>query len=614
MGDRGGARLRRYQCVVRLVLGLCILMAAPAASAWLWAVMPSGLLEIHYINVQQGSSILVIGPDGTTVLIEAGNNGKGSSEVIPYLESIGLVPQDGLDYTIAGHLDADHVGGFDEVFEAGYDVRVKNYFNGSSHPTLTAADYKAACAATAAGGPEKVPLGQVIGLGGGATLTVVAVAGEVIGFGHVQGAENNENDLTVAALIRFGSFDYLWASDLGGGDEDEACTGRSTNQVNLETPLAQALTSGGTAPVLSADGVDVLHVNHHGGESSTNSDWMNLLRPEVAIISVGAGQGGNFHHPRQAVVESVLGALAPCITAPPALVLQTEEGAPLGSNTSFAAYSVGDIKVTSDGLNSYRIEATGAVSQGPDERALVRLPRVVSLKTHELYFAHFGNGDGTSSDMVLANPSSTATVSGAVQFLSDDGLPLAVGIKTAAEPGLPQTVPLLMSEVRSSVDFSVAPLGSATMSTDGMGELVAGAAIVTSDGRLGGVIHFTVPETGTAVVGAGELLDGFITPVRRKEGAVNTGIAVHNGGIIPVALRLELRSREGQEMASSSIPEFAAGAHLARFIGELFPNVDSLDLDGTLVVRVEGGKVAATVLVLGPEAGQFASLPVIPLR
>ena len=102
--------------------------------------------------------------------------------------------------------------------------------------------------------------------------------------------------------------------------------------------------------------------------------------------------------------------------------------------------------------------------------------------------------------------------------------------------------------------------------------------------------------------------------MRRKEGAINTGIAVHNSGIIPVALGLELRTREGQEIASSSIPEFAAGGHLARFIDELFPNVDSRDLDGTLVVRVESGRVAATVLVLGPEAGQFASLPVIPLQ
>ncbi len=90
--------------------------------------------------------------------------------------------------------------------------------------------------------------------------------------------------------------------------------------------------------------------------------------------------------------------------------------------------------------------------------------------------------------------------------------------------------------------------------------------------------------------------------MRRKEGAINTGIALHNSGITPLALRLELRTREGQEIATSSIAEFAAGAHLARFIDELFPNVDSPDLDGTLVVHVEAGRVAATVLVLSPTA------------
>ena len=100
-----------------------------ASAAALRAFTPSGLLEIHQINVQQGESALVIGPDGTTVLLDAGNNGKGS-RIVSYFQSLGLDPEDGLDYTIAGHMDADHVGGFDEVFQSGYDVLVENWYNG----------------------------------------------------------------------------------------------------------------------------------------------------------------------------------------------------------------------------------------------------------------------------------------------------------------------------------------------------------------------------------------------------------------------------------------------------------------------------------------------------
>ncbi len=68
-------------------------------------------LQIHYINVGWGGSVLVIGPDGTTVLMEAGNTGDGTNEVVPYLQSIGILPANGLDYTIVGHQHCDHLGG-----------------------------------------------------------------------------------------------------------------------------------------------------------------------------------------------------------------------------------------------------------------------------------------------------------------------------------------------------------------------------------------------------------------------------------------------------------------------------------------------------------------------
>jgi hypothetical protein len=170
--------------------------------------------------------------------------------------------------------------------------------------------------------------------------------------------------------VQHGGFDYITAGDLGGGEwsVDRNCTGRTTGQVNVETPLALSLLPGGGAALLSADGVEVLDVNHHGSESSTNHEWMNLLTPRVAVINVGAGQGSTYHHPRKDVVEQVLMAQAACITAAPALVLQTEEGQPTGTNTSFAGYCSGDVVVKTSGSGTFEVSATGAVSQGPDER------------------------------------------------------------------------------------------------------------------------------------------------------------------------------------------------------------------------------------------------------
>ncbi len=124
----------------------------------------------------------------------------------------------------------------------------------------------------------------------------------------------------------------------------------------------------------------MLHVNHHGSESSTNSNWMNLSRPSVALISTGAGQSSSFQLPRVDVVEHVLLAQSTaCVDAPACLVLQTEEGSPAGSLTSFAGFCVGDIVVSTDGSQTFTVSANGQVTQGPNEVAAAGLPTTVGL-------------------------------------------------------------------------------------------------------------------------------------------------------------------------------------------------------------------------------------------
>jgi len=218
-----------------------------------------------------------------------------------------------------------------------------------------------------------MPLGQVIDLGEGARAIAVAVGGAILGNDPPPYTPStlSDNDQSIALLIQYNGFDYITAGDLGGGQwsADNACTGRSTTQKNMESPLATSLMPGGGAGLLTASGIEVLHVNHHGSESSTNHEWMNLLTPAVAVIHVGAGQG-SFEHPRKDVVENVLLAGGPCITAPPALVLQTEEGAPIGSKTSLAGFTAGDLVIKVKEPGKFEVSGTGAVSQGPDERIL----------------------------------------------------------------------------------------------------------------------------------------------------------------------------------------------------------------------------------------------------
>lgn len=362
-------------------------------------------LEIHYINVGWGGSVLVKGPDGTTVLLEAGNTGKGTQYVVPYLKSIGIQPANGLDYMIGGHQHCDHIGGLDEVINAGYNVRVKHYSNGSSYTSSCVDQWNAAAAGTTAGAPVAMPVGAVISLGNGATMTCVARSGSIIGGGSV--SVSDENDKSIALLIQYGGFDYLWASDLGGGSD--SCTGRSTSQGDVETSIITAISPGGAYPMVTAGGIDLLHVNHHGSESSTNPTYFNMADPAVAIVGVGDGETTGWDLPRIDVVEHVLLAQSSsCVTAPPTLVLQTEEGNPAGSLTSKAGYCVGNIRISTDGANLFTVSADGGVHQGPNEVSAAVLPRSFTLD----------NGapvpDSTPPATSVTAPANGATVSGSV--------------------------------------------------------------------------------------------------------------------------------------------------------------------------------------------------------
>jgi beta-lactamase superfamily II metal-dependent hydrolase len=378
---------------VLAVFALALLITLPLAAQQ---------LEIHYIDVGWGGAVFIKGPDGTKVLLEAGNTGKGTQYVVPYLQSIGATPAGGLDYMIGGHQHCDHIGGLDEVINAGYNVHVKQYYNGSSYSSSCADGWTAAAATTTAGAPIAMPVGTVIALGNGAKITCVARNGSIIGGGSV--AVTDENDRSIALLIQYGGFDYLWASDLGGGSD--SCTGRSTAQLDVETSVINAISPGGAFPLITAGGIDLLHVNHHGSESSTNPTYFNKANPAVAIIGVGDGESSGWDLPRIDVVEHVLGAQSTaCVTAPPTVVLQTEEGNPIGSLASHAGFCVGNIKITTDGLNLFTVSADGAVHLGANELAASGLPRSFTLD------AVGGGGDTTPPTTSITAPANGATVS-----------------------------------------------------------------------------------------------------------------------------------------------------------------------------------------------------------
>ena len=83
--------------------------AAPAPST-----ASAGTLKMHFIDVGQGDSELLQLPNGSTMLIDAGTADEGPV-VVSYLKSQNVKT---IDYLVATHPDADHIGGMEDVIQS----------------------------------------------------------------------------------------------------------------------------------------------------------------------------------------------------------------------------------------------------------------------------------------------------------------------------------------------------------------------------------------------------------------------------------------------------------------------------------------------------------------
>lgn len=370
----------------------------------------AGDLTIHAINVGWGSAVLVEGPTGKHMLLDSGNVGEGTAAVGPYLRAEGVTS---LDVIVLSHNHQDHAGGLSEIASMGFTAPV-NYYNGSTGGSSTALNWESSVGAIA------ITPGVVIDLGGGATATCIAANGRVIGQTTNYSA-GDENDNSVALLIQYGGFKYIWEGDLGGAaDAEDTCSGRTTSQVDVEVPMIRAILPGGSHPLIPAQSVDVIHVGHHGSMSSTHPVYVNLTEPQVALINTGHGQSSTWALPYTATVDHVLlGGVTGCAGVPAPLVLQTEDGDQNYNNKrSTSGYAVNNIKVRTDGTHFWVScnDDDGVVPYiAADDLTTERANAGIPLGTEREFTVHGGGSTANTVTASITAPSAdTSVASGTV--------------------------------------------------------------------------------------------------------------------------------------------------------------------------------------------------------
>jgi len=239
-------------------------------------------LKIYCIDVNTGSSTLIVSPTNKYVLIDAGMTNYGTSTVYPFLQNLDITH---LDYTIATHYHEDHIGGTDEViyalsgFGSNDSILGWCYDRGDSSPpsNLIYTGY-----ASATGSKRRViGLGETLNLGGGAFMFCIARNGHVMNGTGVT-SSSGENYRSCAFILVYNNFRFYIGGDLTGnpvaGDPD------------VETKAA----------VVTGD-VNIYIANHHGGRNSSTAVFLDSLRPEVGIFSQGTIPSNNGHPHQEAI-------------------------------------------------------------------------------------------------------------------------------------------------------------------------------------------------------------------------------------------------------------------------------------------------------------------------
>lgn len=215
-------------------------------------------LRVHYIDVGQGDCIYIELPEGKSMLIDAGTNDSVDT-VCDYISNTG---EDTLDYVVATHPHADHIGGMDGVvarFDIGTfympDVQSDTRTFESMLDSLEASDARV----------EVAKAGVVMCNEDNLTIQILS---------PTQARYEDLNNYSSVVKLTYGETDFLFT-----GDAEKYAEKKIVADVSA----------------------DVLKVGHHGSDTSTGEEFLNRVNPAYAIIS--SGEDNEYGHPHREVVE-----------------------------------------------------------------------------------------------------------------------------------------------------------------------------------------------------------------------------------------------------------------------------------------------------------------------
>ena len=238
-------------------------------SNFIFYILPQDL-KIYFIDVGQGDSTLIVTPSKKTILIDGGGSESfdvGEKVLLPYLLDRRIRK---IDYIMISHFDTDHCKGIFTVIE---NLKVKNII--ISKQAEKSENYKKFKEIVA---NKKINIilvkaGDKIKIDKYIYFKILFPTEKLI-------MQNPLNNNSIVSQLNYKSFKMLFTGDIEEIAEKEI--------LNLQKDKLKST---------------ILKVAHHGSNTSSTQEFINSVKPELALI--GVGKNNTFGHPSECVVEKL---------------------------------------------------------------------------------------------------------------------------------------------------------------------------------------------------------------------------------------------------------------------------------------------------------------------
>lgn len=251
---------------------LAVLLTAAVVTAAIWAnasLRSRDTLSLTFLDVGEGLCAVMRTPSGRTMVVDCGTSSWrdedsiGEKVAAPYLQSLGV---DTIDVAVLTHPHSDHVSGYAGLLEAKPAKLVLDL--GVQYPSPY---YKRFLRVVEASGAKyrRARRGQKLDMGDGVLV-------QVLSPNPVQ-TYTDLNNRSIVLRITYRKAAFVLAAD-------------------AEAPAEQ--------PMLESGGplqAQVLQVGHHGSKGSSSQEWLDAVRPQIAVIS--CGRRNEYGHPSRSTLR-----------------------------------------------------------------------------------------------------------------------------------------------------------------------------------------------------------------------------------------------------------------------------------------------------------------------